>query len=1473
MANDETNQGNTNQVAVLGSFHHGRPQQIIRLNGKNYSSWKMIVRRVLMNRRLASVVFDDEDASLTPEQKFQKDSEAWEILITSMEQAVVDKVVVCQTAREIWERLQGIYEQEGDANLTTNFIQFFTMSMGSTEEMADFIARLEQLVDKIKAQGESLSDKLLQANLLRGLTSDYSVFRQVWDGTPTKSFKILKDRLILEEANVKARRASDSTPSHSALFNKEQKKKFYKDNDHSSDKKKDSECNYCGIKGHWANVCRKKKRDKEVRSNNGHSSNPNSRESHHNNNRNVSFMMKTGMSTTTEWYADSGSTGHLCKDKGMFQDISVFSKPLEIMVGNKQTIYAYGTGSILLESDIDGDKINVTVNNVLYVPEAAENLISIGVIRKKIRTTFVDDKCLFHLQTSDQQLVMVGKYQQSGLYLLNVRPLIHKVLLNKSRRTITDWHESLGHVNAAQIQSAIENNLVEGASIATNQDNIACCVCPQGKATNVSHSATSRELAKEVGEMVHLDLIGRLPKSLGNNEYGLVLTDEASNYRTFYAIKTKDMVVEKLEEYFSMVECQSGRKVKCLWSDCGSEFVNHRVKTLLAIEHATLLTSAPRTPQQNGRAERSNRTIVEAARTMLASGKLPESLWAEACTSAVYVLNRIGKSNDPQRTPFEFWFGRKPNISHIHPFGTQIQVLDKPRTGSKWAPKTQAAFLVGFTERVNTYRCFILSLNTIRITSDVIFRQHPSPTFSSDSFGGIDNQPSFVDLPSTSFNHSDMHKDVSQQISRISRTNQTHEQISDTAPSYSAEPKDVLSAYFRKPNKHGGRHSDFGNETNVSIDPPCPEFSLLSNDSEVTHDSNKQSTPSDKRKDMTFAKSKPTVMGSVAKGLANLLNLPNAKANNNPDSKQLADSNDHDKSVTQVPSSTAIDTSIPANDMIAAKYTTGGVSYMYLNTIDPVSYQQAIESKDKNKWLQAIDEERIALEQNNTWSVVRMEDDVYTLSSRWVFTTKYLPCGEIERYKARLVIRGFTQRPGLDYSETFAPVVHLESIRILFALITHYKLETIQFDIQTAFLNGDLEEDIYIKPPEGIKCPPNHVFKLNKSLYGLKQAPRCWKTSFDKILHKLNFEPLLADPCLFTGEIKSHRVLLAVYVDDGLAASSSKEALTYLFRLLADELKIRKVKTNKFVGLEFERSSDKRKLILHQRGYITKILNQYNMSDCKPDKNPINDTHELQTKREHEKVTQKPYREIMGSLLYAACLTRPDILFAVSFLSRYSSEPKDKHWTAAMRILRYLRGSINLGIEFVASDSLDLDCYTDADWGGDLSDRKSTSGVICLLSNGPILFKSKKQTVVAQSTTEAEYYAANLGVREILGTKNLLDELGVKITNTTLNSDNQSAIKLIKNSEYHQNTKHISIREHLIRDHYKKGLFQLNYVTSEEQKADMLTKSLTPTMHQNMIKKIGLTTITLMCLLATCISCELHVEDLVVWSETQVAYI
>lgn len=364
------------------------------------------------------------------------------------------------------------------------------------------------------------------------------------------------------------------------------------------------------------------------------------------------------------------------------------------------------------------------------------------------------------------------------------------------------------------------------------------------------------------------------------------------------------------------------------------------------------------------------------------------------------------------------------------------------------------------------------------------------------------------------------------------------------------------------------------------------------------------------------------------------------------------------------------------------------------------------------------------------------------------------------RFKARLCVREFTQKPGIDYEEVFSPVVRYESVRVLLAIATEQDLEIQQFDVKTAFLHGDLTEEIYMTVPEGVNANEDQVCKLQKSLYGLKQAARQWNYKFDSFLKAYNFKQSIADPCVYKGHFKDVSVFLTLYVDDGLLLAETEEALDEVLGTLRCSFEITQESPSSFVGIEIQRDRGKRIIFIHQRGYIERILTRFGMIDAKPVSTPA-DQHLIATLSSNRKCKKPnfPYRETIGSLMFLIQLTRPDLAYIVNFLSRFLNCSSDEHWQAIKRIFRNLRGTSCYGIKYEnQDDNMTLIGYSDADYAGDIETRRSTTGYIFTMAGGGISW-SKRQSMVSLSTTEAEYVAASTAGREMVWLRRLLNDI------------------------------------------------------------------------------------------------------------------
>ena len=452
-------------------------------------------------------------------------------------------------------------------------------------------------------------------------------------------------------------------------------------------------------------------------------------------------------------------------------------------------------------------------------------------------------------------------------------------------------------------------------------------------------------------------------------------------------------------------------------------------------------------------------------------------------------------------------------------------------------------------------------------------------------------------------------------------------------------------------------------------------------------------------------------------------------------------------------------------------------------------------SSNAKEWTAAAEAEYHSLIENNTWSLVKLPPGRSTVGCKWVFKTKHHSDGTVDRYKGRLVAKGFTQKSGIDYHYTFSPVVRHSSIRALLAYGLNHNMIIHQMDVVTAFLNGKLEEEIYMDQPEGFIKPgtENLVCKLHKSIYGLKQSPRCWNLALDVYLKSLNFVQSTADPCVYVKTTQSEKTIIAVYVDDLIIMSDTNKTLAEVKLALSDQFKMKDMgQLHHCLGLNIEQTESK--ILLDQQQYIEQIINRFGMQDAYTVTTPADSSVKLVKDDGISKpVDPVKYQEMVGSLIYAAVCTRPDIAQAVGEVSKYNAHPTEAHLTAVKRIIRYLKGTSHIKLTYQKSDNKNIIGYSDANWAGDLDNRHSTSGNVFLMGGGAISWLSKRQNVVAASTAEAEYISLFHATQEAAWLQRLITDIDNNngILPIQVMVDNQAAIAMSKNASIKPRTKHI----------------------------------------------------------------------------------
>nr|KYP38726.1 Retrovirus-related Pol polyprotein from transposon TNT 1-94 [Cajanus cajan] len=495
----------------------------------------------------------------------------------------------------------------------------------------------------------------------------------------------------------------------------------------------------------------------------------------------------------------------------------------------------------------------------------------------------------------------------------------------------------------------------------------------------------------------------------------------------------------------------------------------------------------------------------------------------------------------------------------------------------------------------------------------------------------------------------------------------------------------------------------------------------------------------------------------------------------------------------------------------------------FVSQVEPKSIDEAL--KDEH-WLMAMQEELNQFERNEVWDLVPLPKDYPIIGTKWVFRNKLDESGIILRNKARLVAKGYNQEEGIDYDETFAPVARIEAIRLLLAYSSIKNFKLYQMDVKSAFLNGLIQEEVYVEQPPGFVDfkNPNHVYKLKKALYGLKQAPRSWYDRLSKFLIENDYERGKVDNTLFVKKFKNDTMYVQIYVDDIVFGSTNTSLCKEFAKTMQGEFEMSMMgELTFFLGLQIKQMHDG--IFISQSKYCNELLKKFGMEGCKEAATPISNNCNLDLDEKGIAVDSSKYRGIIGSLLYLTA-SRPDIMFAVCLCARFQANPKESHMKSVKRILKYLKGTTNVGLWYPKGVSLSLIGYSDSDYAGCRLDRKSTSGTCHLLGSALVSWHSKKQACVALSTAEAEYIAAGSCCAQILWMKQQLRDYGVELNKIPLRCDNTSAINLTKNPILHSRTKHIEIRHHFLRDHVQRNDCVVEFVETSKQLADIFTKPL-----------------------------------------------
>lgn len=1299
------------------------------------------------------------------------DAKAMANIILTISPSELKHIKGCKTSKEMWEKLESIYESQGPARKAMFLKRLIHHKMNETDDMRDHLANFFETLNKLEDMSIEINKELVTILLLYSIPDSYEPFRVAIESREIlPSPETLKIKLQ-EEYDARKRNDNIGKQSEAMLASKFQKKKNHKTTKNYKTSPNNEtfkfKCHKCHIIGHRARDCKSQKRFE------------NKSEDYESSKVAEIAMNVTSDENTNRWCLDSGASSHMCSEKRKFNDV-IKPKVKILNLANDESTEIQGVGTVKLKTK-EGNVARL--EQTLLVPDLRSNLLSVSKITNRgLEVIFRKNHAVVRDPKSQNDILFAKRDQD--LYFIDERKETATVAEVKENDIFT-WHKKLGHVNAKDLLALSDPNIAHGIVLNRQEKLPPCEICVQGKQRQ-NPFPTSKSRSSEVLELIHTDICGPMNvPSLGGSKYFITFIDDKSRWCEIRFLKKRSEMFERFHEFKTMVENRTGKRIKAIRSDNGTEYRSKRMEDFLKTEGIQHQLTIEYTPEQNGIAERFNRTLVEMARCMIIQSGLSHSFWAEAINTASYIRNRCPSQSLNGRTPHEVWTEKIPSLRYFQIFGSTAYMLNKAQK-RKFDSKSIRCIFVGYANDSKAYRLWDPKAKKIRKSRDV--------KFFSTNLRGKENE-SFIN-------------------------------------------KDFFEKSATRINNVEGSTTDSISEEDASID------INLSNDLEhaVEEENNiVDDVPEPDQPEMKIGRGRPRIIRTGQRG------RPRRMPHMVPT---------EESTVSHEENRTNENVSIVENEEYHSADDNDLVEFAGLSAYssDPETIQEAFASPEADEWKHAMLVEYEALRKNNTWILVDRPKGKNVIGSKWVLKTKYNADNTVEKRKARLVAKGFAQKPKIDFTETFAPVAKVGSIRLIIALAAELKLDVFQLDVVSAYLNGDIEEQIYMEIPEGLPQilgkrgteKSSKVCLLKKALYGLKQSGRQWYRKLDSKLRQLKMKPLDADGCVYIYKRKNQVTLVAVYVDDIIIATNDQEKLQELKGNLAKSFEMKDLgRLHHCLGIEFCQDLKTKEIRMTQKQYIENILKRFNMENCKPISTPVNVSMKLaksmnpKTEEQRKEMEKVPYRELVGSLMYLATSTRPDIAHIVSALGQYNNDPGEEHWKAAKRVLRYLKNTENRGLTYQKSNE-SLAGYSDADWAANVDDRRSYTGYAFTFAGAAINWISRKQKTVAMSTAEAEYVALSEATKEAIHLRRFLFEVLGTVEATTIFCDNQSAGLMAKNPVFHERTKHIAIKYHFVREVIESKDIIVKYLPTEEMPADVLTKGLCLPKHELCATRLGL---------------------------------
>lgn len=1162
-----------------------------------------------------------------------------------------------------------------------------------------------------------------------------------------------------------------------------------------------------------------------------------------------------GKASPSTWAGDTGASSHMSDQPLLFRRMTKIKRRL-VRVGGGE-LYADWKGEAQVVCE---DGSSIWLSDVLLVPNLGVNLLSGRRICAAGLKGYFDSHALYFRlgkkiiikATMDDGLYVVSHiadgYQETAFPSTEQHTpaaLDQAELEIQEKERYMLYHRRFAHLGPAKIAKLHKVTTLQ-KKIKVPEKKEICEVCALTKMRNSIPKQLRDHKAGKLA-LVQFDIAGPFPTSLRGNRWFLLIIDSYTRKNWVIPLKQKGDAQRELRLWKIFVEHQTDEKVKAAGTDNAPELLQQveewRITQGVELQPTTIASS-----HQNGPAERNIQTAEAGMRAMLKDASLPIEFWDEAVEADTYMRNRTSTGptiDGKQVSPEEAFTGKTPSIDHIRVWGSKCYSYIHPKTipadqrHDKLVDRGRLGVFMGYSETTNkqfkfyspelgyTSRSSRISVDEHTPGGRVELRLRNIPAGSQGTQNTMpDRKPRGRPRKDPTSTQPARAEPTPAEPTPAEPTEQaTVEQMepptadeTEPPPEEQMEPSPAAQVIpTSEPIKRGrGRP-----RKDLTSTEPTP-----AEQAEPTPEPIKRGRGRPRK--LTTAPPTTVSRDERVPDLATeepeepVQSLPEAPRYFTRESKRKRSGEDvvEDKRLRKIIK--AMLAQVDLTDEQAQIFEEAFPATEIAGIRIPQTYQQAIhDPKYGNQWKAAVLEEIISLIENGTWEEVLPPKDANMVDSKWVFTIKTKPDGMVERFKARLVARGFTQVRGIDYNETFAPTVRMDTLRLFLATVATEDLECFHYDIKNAFTESHLEEQILLKPPKGIHVKKGHVLKILRSLYGLKQAARDWNLLMKKELLAWGFVQSLADPCMFVHEERKIQIL--VYVDDILAAAKEQSQTEWFWKKLSGRFNAKNLgEVHKVLGVRVTRDRKHRTIFLDQEQYLRAVLDKFGMSNRKhkDKKIPSADYTSFRPAADNDtRIDATEYQQGIGSLMFAMVLTRPDIAFTLGKLSQYMSDPAEHHGHAMKNLLRYLRSTVTMKLRYGPGGAHpQFVIYSDADWASDIVDRKSVSGSTAMFYGGPISWSSKKQRSVATSSCESEYMALSTCCKQGQWIAQVFRDLGFpkyigKDTNKVqMLGDNQGAIALTKNPHLHERSKHIDVCYHFVRDLAEQGKLDVAYV-------------------------------------------------------------